>query len=66
MPRRVRLCPAAVPQHIVQRGNNRQACFGSDANIKAYANCLYELSLQYQVRVHAWVFIFLRAKNISN
>ena len=30
MPRRLRLCLAGIPQHIVQRGNNRQVCFASD------------------------------------
>ena len=27
MPRRPRLSLAGLPQHIVQRGNNRQPCF---------------------------------------
>ena len=28
MARLVRVSPVGVPQHIVQRGNNRQVCFG--------------------------------------
>ena len=55
MPRRLRLCPAGVPQHVVQRGNNRQVCFASDKDLKAYANWLYEGSQKYHVQVHAWV-----------
>jgi putative transposase len=35
MARLNRLCPVGIPQHIVQRGNNRQVCFkgsmGSDS-----------------------------------
>jgi putative transposase len=46
-----------MPLHIVQRGNNRQACFVSDADMKAYANWLYEAAVEYQVNVHAWVFM---------
>ena len=57
MPRRIRLCPAGIPQHIVQRGNNRQACFTSDNDIKAYAHWLYEASSMFGVQVHAWVFM---------
>ncbi len=57
MPRRLRLCPAGVPQHVVQRGNNRQVCFASDKDLKAYANWLYEGSQKYHVQVHAWVFM---------
>jgi len=24
------ICPVGIPQHVIQRGNNRQACFNSD------------------------------------
>lgn len=57
MPRRPRLCPAGVPQHVVQRGNNRQRCFASDADLRAYAHWLYEGSKRYKVLIHAWVFM---------
>jgi putative transposase len=57
MPRRPRLCPAGVPQHVVQRGNNRQVCFASDEDLKAYAYWLHEGSQKYQVEIHAWVFM---------
>jgi len=29
MPRKPRVSPIGLPQHIIQRGNNRQACFTS-------------------------------------
>jgi len=57
MPRRPRLCPPNIPQHVVQRGNDRQVCFTCDDDLKAYANWLYEGSEKYQVHVHAWVFM---------
>ncbi len=57
MPRRPRNCPAGVPQHVVQRGVNRQICFTSDNDLAAYANWLFEGSLKYEVDIHAWVFM---------
>lgn len=40
MPRRRRYCPAGLPVHIIQRGNNKQVCFTSDNDMAAYANWL--------------------------
>ena len=57
MPRRLRLCPSGVPQHIVQRGNNRQVCFASDEDVAAYASWLDEAARKYEVLIHAWVFM---------
>lgn len=57
MPRRPRQCPPGFPVHVVQRGNNRQICFTSDADLKAYANWLREAGDRYGVDIHAWVFM---------
>ncbi|MGS2716809.1 transposase [Eionea flava] len=57
MPRRPRFCPAGIPQHIIQRGNNRQACFASNQDMAAYAHWLHEASKKYKVSIHAWVFM---------
>ena len=57
MPRRHRLCPPGLPVHVVQRGNNRQVCFASVADMKAYANWLHEGADKFGVDVHAWVFM---------
>lgn len=57
MPRRLRLCPVGMPQHVIQRGNNRQVCFATDEDMAAYANWLYEASNKFQVQIHAWVFM---------
>lgn len=57
MPRRARLCPPATPQHIIQRGNNRQICFCSDEDFVAYAHWLREAAKKYKVAIHAWVFM---------
>ena len=57
MARLVRVSPVEVPQHIVQRGNNRQVCFGGEEDMKAYLNWLKEFSKKYKVDVHAWVLM---------
>ncbi|WP_051149725.1 transposase [Methylohalobius crimeensis] len=57
MARLTRVAPVGVPQHILQRGNNRQVCFASEEDMKAYLNWLKELSLKHQVDVHAWVLM---------
>ena len=57
MARLVRVAPVGVPQHIIQRGNNRQVCFASEEDMKAYLNWLKELSMKHQVDVHAWVLM---------
>ena len=57
MARLPRLCLAGIPQHIIQRGNNRQICFGSDEDFAAYAYWLDEYSRKFRVAIHAWVFM---------
>jgi len=42
MPGRARFCSAGYPIHVIQRGNNRQAIFTSDADLAAYAHWLAE------------------------
>jgi len=51
------VCPVGVAQHIVQRGNNRQICFGDEADRAAYAHWLREAAERWNVAVHAWVFM---------
>jgi len=36
MTRLKRITPADTPQHIIQRGNNKQVCFANEADMKAY------------------------------
>ena len=42
MARLRRYTPKGIPQHVIQRGNNRQVCFGSDEDMAAYAHWLKE------------------------
>ena len=57
MARLPRLCLPGVPQHIIQRGIDRQACFLSEKDFVAYAYWLDKSAREYQVAIHAWVFM---------
>ena len=46
MSRQHRLEPAGAPRHIVQRGNDRQLCFVSDAGHHRYLGNLREIALR--------------------
>jgi len=40
MPRRARLAIAGIPWNIIQRGNNRTACFYADEDYLRYLDTL--------------------------
>ncbi len=44
MPRLPRISPIGIPVHLIQRGNNRQACFVSEEDHGAYAGWLKEMA----------------------
>ncbi|WP_432743356.1 transposase [Methylobacter sp. G7] len=57
MARLPRISPVGVPVHLIQRGNNRQSCFGAPEDYSAYVGWLKEYSKQYAVDIHAWVLM---------
>ncbi|XGA79196.1 transposase [Halomonas sp. CH40] len=57
MPRKPRVSLPGVPEHIIQRGNNRQVIFTSDEDMEAYAAWLQDYAKQFDVAVHAWVLM---------
>ena len=57
MPRVKRVAPIGVSQHVIQRGNNRQVCFGGENDMAAYAGWLKEYANKFDVEIHAWVFM---------
>lgn len=57
MARLPRYTPANIPQHIIQRGNNRQICFTANADLGIYASYLAEGARKYGVDIHGWVFM---------
>ncbi|MES9970330.1 MAG: transposase [Candidatus Thiodiazotropha sp.] len=54
MPRRARMYLPELPYHIVQRGNNREACFIEPENYQFYLELWQDLSRKYGVAVHAY------------
>jgi len=57
MPRKPRLQAAGLPVHIIQRGNNRQACFFADEDYLFFLNLLAKLAKRFHCSVHAYVLM---------
>ena len=54
MPRRARMYLSGLPYHIVQHGNNREACFVESENYQYYLELWKECGARYGVAVHAY------------
>jgi putative transposase len=48
---------AGVPQHVVQRGNNRLPCFLDDEDRQRYLQCLRQALLRFGCTLHAYVLM---------
>ena len=57
MPRLPRCASPGVPQHVIQRGNNRCACFAIDADYRFFRDCLSAASEKHGCRIHAYVLM---------
>ncbi|GGD51785.1 transposase [Lacimicrobium alkaliphilum] len=57
MARLLRVSPTGVPEHVIQRGNNRQQCFVDQQDYRAYIGWLKEYSEAQKVNIHAWVLM---------
>ncbi|MGE0560046.1 MAG: transposase [Burkholderiales bacterium] len=57
MPRRPRIHLADHPQHIVQRGHNRAACFFAEEDYRFYLHWLKLGAEKYGCAIHAWVLM---------
>ena len=57
MPRKPRMYLAGVPCHVVQRGNNRAACFFTDDDYAFYLEVLADACRRYRVDVNAYVLM---------
>jgi putative transposase len=57
MPRLPRYVLPGVPQHIIQRGNNRQAIFACEEDYRVYLDWLKRAAEQYGLRIHAYVLM---------
>ena len=57
MPRRARVILPGTPLHLIQRGNNRCACFFDDQDYQFYLEWLGEYAKQTGCSVHAYVLM---------
>lgn len=57
MPRPPRLELPGVPLHIIQRGNNRAACFFGDIDRRFYMKCLAKSAAGSDCAIHAYVLM---------
>jgi putative transposase len=57
MARKPRFRIAGLPQHITQRGNNRQACFLDNMDRRRYLADLGYALQRHDVELHAWVLM---------
>jgi putative transposase len=57
MARKLRASSGGVPEHVIQRGNNRHIVFGGDNEMKAYVTWLNDYARKYKVAIHAWVLM---------
>lgn len=57
MPRPRRIDAPGYPQHIVQRGNNRQAVFFSTRDPALYLGLLRDCAHEHRCRIHAYVLM---------
>lgn len=57
MPRKPRFVLPGVPQHIIQRGNNREPCFYSTEDYRRYLELLKEAADRNDCCVHAYVLM---------
>jgi len=57
MPRRPRIKLAGVPQHIVQRGINREPCFFAEEDYHSYLHWLEKAAADWHCVVHAYVLM---------
>ncbi len=57
MSRKVRFILPGVPQHVIQRGNNRSACFFKDDDYRRYRYNLQESAEKNRAQIHAYVLM---------
>jgi putative transposase len=57
VPRPPRYPLIGVPQHIIQRGNNRQPTFFAEDDFRFYLQCLKEAATNHHCEIHAYVLM---------
>ena len=54
MPRRARVSLPGCSLHLIQRGNNRSACFYADEDYLFYLDVLVDQAKKHGCAIHAW------------
>lgn len=54
MPRRARVLLPGVTLHLIQRGNNRSACFFAEEDYQFYLEQLADQARKHDCAIHAW------------
>jgi putative transposase len=57
LPRRARIQLAGVPVHVIQRGNNRSACFYAEDDYRFYLRQLADACREEGAELHAYVLM---------
>lgn len=57
MPRQPRLDLPGIPQHVIQRGNDRQPCFFDQIDYVRYSDELREIATREGCAIHAYVLM---------
>jgi len=57
MPRKPRFNLPGIPQHVIQRGNNREPCFFTKADYHRYLDDLSESAARFSCQLHAYVLM---------
>jgi len=57
MARKQRFNIPEIPQHVIQRGNNREPCFFCEEDYRKYLDCLKESAEKFNCSVHAYVLM---------
>lgn len=57
MARKPRFNLVGIPQHIIQRGNNREPCFYAKKDYTRYLHDLNKSAEKHDCRIHAYVLM---------
>lgn len=57
MPRKARAYLPGIACHVIQRGNNRDACFYCEQDYRYYLELLFKNCRRYRVALHAYVLM---------
>jgi len=57
MARKARIILPGVPQHVIQRGNNRQASFYAEEDYRFYLECVEKAIEKFDCAIHAYVLM---------